>query len=179
MLCLSVLKYDLTAHLVTLCRRGVPTPGDNRSSPFGSISGVPSHAVNGRSFYGVHIVQPSCYWPSPPSLPTHLPEHHIILHSAFLSHHKSKVKLHACATLDSSVHSGLMFSSSHTLVFLSIHDTLITRLQHHISNASIFFLSAFASSKPLSTGNDHSPHTENIHYLCIISYTTITMYFLK
>ena len=29
-----------------------PTPGDNRgsTSPFGSLSGVPSHAVNGRSF---------------------------------------------------------------------------------------------------------------------------------
>ena len=47
----------------------------------------------------------------------------------------------ACATLDSSVHSGSMFSSTHTLVFLS-HDTHHS-LQHHISNASIFFLSAF------------------------------------
>ena len=59
-----------------------------------------------------------------------------------------------CATLDSSVHSGLMFSTTHTLVFLSIHDTLITRLQHHISNASIFFLSAFLIvqvSAPYST----------------------------
>ena len=48
----------------------------------------------------------------------------------------------ACATLDSSVQSGLVFSSIHTLVFLSIHDTLINRLQHHISNASSFFFSA-------------------------------------
>ena len=60
------------------------------------------------------------------------------------SHHMSNVYVKAaCATLDSSVLSGLMFSSTHTLVFLSIHDSLITRCQHHISNASTFFLSAF------------------------------------
>ena len=40
--------------------------------------------------------------------------------------------------LDSSVHSGLMFSSTHTLIFLPIHDTLISCIQHHISNASLF-----------------------------------------
>ena len=49
----------------------------------------------------------------------------------------------SCATLESSVRYGWMFSSPHTLVCLSIHETLITRLQHHISNASTFFLSAF------------------------------------
>ena len=58
------------------------TPADNRgsTSPSVSISGVPSPAVNGRSFYGVHIVQPFCYWPSSPSLSTHLHEYDIIFH---------------------------------------------------------------------------------------------------
>ena len=37
----------------------------------------------------------------------------------------------AFGTLDSSVHSGLMFSMIHMFVFLSIHDTLSTLLQHH------------------------------------------------
>ena len=122
-----------------------PTPGDNRgsTSPFGSISGVSYHAVNGRSFYVVQIVQPSCYWPSLPSLPTRLPGRHAIVQSAFLSHHMSKYLKAACATLESSVRYGWMFSSPHTLVCLSIHETLITRLQYHISNASTFFLSAF------------------------------------
>ena len=58
------------------------------------------------------------------------------------------------ANLDSSVHSGLIFSSTRTLVFLSIQDTLITHRQHHISNASTFFLSAFLIvqvSAPYST----------------------------
>ena len=36
-----------------------------------------------------------------------------------------------CISLDSSVHSGLMFSMIHMFVFLSIHDTLSTLLQHH------------------------------------------------
>ena len=48
-----------------------------------------------------------------------------------------------CATLDSSVHSGVLFSSTyyiHFTVFPSIQDTLITRFQHLISNASTFFL---------------------------------------
>ena len=45
-----------------------------------------------------------------------------------------------CATLDSSLQSGLIFSNIHTLVFLSIH---VTRIQHHISNSSTFFLSVF------------------------------------
>ena len=49
----------------------------------------------------------------------------------------------ACVTLDSSVHSGLIFLSTHSLFFLSIHGTLITRLQHHISKASIVFLPVF------------------------------------
>ena len=51
-------------HLVASSR--VRTGGDNRgsTSQFDSISGVPSHAVHGRSFYIVHIVQPSCSWPS-------------------------------------------------------------------------------------------------------------------
>ena len=49
----------------------------------------------------------------------------------------------ACVALGSSVHFGLMISSRHTLVCLSIQYALISRLQHHISNALIFFLSAF------------------------------------
>ena len=69
------------------------------------------------------------------------PKHYIMFHSPFLSRHSPKYLKAVFVTLESSVHSGLMFSSTHTLVFLSIHDTLITHLQHHISNASIFFLS--------------------------------------
>ena len=49
----------------------------------------------------------------------------------------------ACVILDSSLHSGLMYSSTQTLVFFSIQDTVITLLQDHISNASTFFLSGF------------------------------------
>ena len=49
----------------------------------------------------------------------------------------------AFGTLDSSVHSGLMFSIINMFVFLSIHDTLSTLLQHHNSKASIFLLSCF------------------------------------
>ena len=75
-------------HIVTLSPCAVdscPIPGDNSgiTSSFGSISGVPSHAVNGRSFYGAHIPQPSCSWPTSPSLPTHLPEHHIVQPSCY------------------------------------------------------------------------------------------------
>ena len=96
----SLILIDITSiletHLVTLSPCAVescPTPGDNRGSTSPSVSNCDfqSHAVNGRSFYGVQIVQPSCSWPSSPSLSTHLPEHHIIFHSAFLSHHMSKV----------------------------------------------------------------------------------------
>ena len=40
----------------------------------------------------------------------------------------------ACVISDSSVHSCLMFPSTRTLFSLPIQDTLITRIQHHISN---------------------------------------------
>ena len=81
---------------VTLSPRAVescPTPGDKRgcTSTSVSISGVTSHAFNGMSFNGVHVVQPSCPWPSSPTLSTHLAEHDISFNSAFLSHHLSKV----------------------------------------------------------------------------------------
>ena len=63
-------------------------------------------------------------------------------------------------TLDSSVHSGLMLSMIDMLVFLSIHDTLSTLLQHHNSKASIFLLSCFLIvqvSAPYSTiGNTNT-----------------------
>ena len=36
----------------------------------------------------------------------------------------SKKVIAACATLDSSVHSGLIFSSTHTLVFLYIYKAI-------------------------------------------------------
>ena len=50
----SVVIITLSTCAVESC----PTPDDNRgsTSPLGTISGVPSHAVNGRSFYAVHIV---------------------------------------------------------------------------------------------------------------------------
>ena len=91
------------------------------------------------------IVQPSCYWTSSPSLSTHLPNHHIIFHSAFLSHHTSKASYsYLCHPRFPCPFRRDVFQ----------HDTLITRLRHHISNASIFFLSAFLIvqvSAPCST----------------------------
>ena len=60
---------------------------------------------------------------------------HIVLgfpHSTFPSHHMSQYLIAARVTLDSSVHSDLMVSSTHTLFFVSIQDTLITRLHHHL-----------------------------------------------
>ena len=117
-----------------------PTPGDIRgsSSPSRSISGVSSHVADGGSARVPHeCVQPYLSWSSSPSRPIHSPEHHVIFHPS-CSHHVPKV---AFGTLDSSVHSGLMFSIIHMFVFLSIHDALSTLLQHHNSKASIFLLS--------------------------------------
>ena len=72
---------DGSRYLVTLCSPVCQTHYDRplqlAVSWFGLIPGLPSHAVNG-TFYVVHIVRPSCSWPSSPSLPTHLPEHHIV-----------------------------------------------------------------------------------------------------
>ena len=45
-----------------------------------------------------------------------------------------------CVTLDSSVHSSLMLSSTTLWFLLSVHNTLVTHLQDHISNASIVSL---------------------------------------
>ena len=114
-----------------------PTPGDIRgsSSPSRSISGVSSHVADGGSARVPHeCVQSSLSWSSSPSRPIHSPEHHVIFQL-----------IAAFGTLDSSVHSGLMFSIIHMFVFLSIHDTLSTLLQHHNSKASIFLLSCFIS----------------------------------
>ncbi len=106
-----------------------PTPGDSHgsSSPSRSISGVSSHVADGGSARVPHeCVQPSLSWSSSPRS-IHSPEHHVIFHPS-CSHHVHKGTF---GTLDSSVHSGLMFSIIHMFVFLSIHDTLSTLLQHH------------------------------------------------
>ena len=72
------------------------------------------------------------------------------LKSLWASHMPATLLLLPCApeqplsplTLDS-VRSSLMLSMIHMFVFLSIHDTLSTLLQHHNSKASIFLLSCF------------------------------------
>ena len=135
---------DLIFVILSLCAvESCPTPGDSTVSTFPSvsISGVPYDAVNGMSFHGVHTVQPSCYWPSSPSLSTQLPEHHIIFISRSCLTTCPKSEQLAPTSLPVSIPAWCF----PYIVFLSIHDTLITRLQHHISNASVFFLSAFIS----------------------------------
>ena len=58
----------------------------------------------------------------------------------------------AFVTLDPSVHSGLMLSMIDVLVFLSIHDTLSTLLQHHNSKASFSHVFSLPQvSAPYST----------------------------
>ena len=137
--------YDICTFSITLLPCAVeshPTPGDIRGSysPPRSISAVSPHVADGGSARVPHEwVQPSLSRSSSPSRSIHSPEHHVIIHPS-CSHHVPKV---AFGTRDSSVHSGLMFSIIHMCVFLSIHDTLSTLLQHHNSKASIFLLSCF------------------------------------
>ena len=115
-----------------------PTPGDNRgiTSPSVSISGVPSPFMvfTLSSYLVLGLLR--LFFPliSPSTTPFSIPRHYITTKSC------SMYLKAACSTLDSSVHSGLMFSNYE---FVSPSTTLITRLQHHISNASTFFLSAF------------------------------------
>ena len=136
------MKQSLPCYLVPSRRMRPLGPGDGRgsSSPSRSISGVLSHvADDGSARIPFECVQPSLSWSSSPSRSIHSSEQHVIFHPS-CSHHVPKVVF---GTVDSSVHSGLMFSMIHMFVFFSIHDTLSTLLQHHNSKASNFLLSCF------------------------------------
>ena len=107
-----------------------PTPGDIRSSisPCYLLSNLQSDVVYCRAFM-VSTSVSSHLIIGPPSH-----SHHIILHSPFLSNHN--ITQSHLVTLDSSVQSGLMFSSTHTLISLFLHLRPLAGRQYNLSNHS-------------------------------------------
>ena len=111
----------------TLAIESCSTPSDFRGSisPCCSLSGVPPHDAH--SYFMVismSILFSVFLYPSPSN---HSPKHHITLHSPFLSRHMSRYLKAACVTFDSSRRFGLIFSSTHTIVFLAIHHCVASR----------------------------------------------------
>ena len=104
----------------------------------------------------VSSIYPSCSWYSSSSLPTHAPKHHIIIHSVFLSLLPQgildmscpKYLKAACATPDSTVHFGLMFSSTQTLVFLSVqHNRAVSNTTSQMHQLSCAFYKKYINQK--------------------------------
>ena len=123
-----------------------PTPLDSRGSfsPSRSIPGIPSHVADGGTTrIPLESVHPYLPWSSVPLFLVPF-----ILPSIMSSPIPPALTTCPCSSMQplsplTCVHSGLMLSMIDMLVFLSIHDTLSTLLQHHNSKASIFLLSCF------------------------------------
>ena len=116
------LQVAMTAQVIVLpylvTVESHPTPGDSRgsSSPSLSISGGSSHVADGGSArIPLECVQPSLSWSSSLSRSIHFSQGSRHLPSLLLSPRAQS----SFGTLDSSVHSGLVFSMIH--VCLSLH----------------------------------------------------------
>ena len=134
------------------------TPADNRgsTSPSVSISGVPSLMLLMEGPFMLftlhsHLVigLPRLLFPliSPSMTPFSMPRSSLT----------TCPKYHAYATFDSRVHSGLMFSSTHTLVFLSIHEW---PHYHHSPPTPHLKCINFLPLELLSTSSRSPLHTE-------------------